>query len=49
LGQVRLGYRLEMNDLLVKRGLFGINEGESCPEGLGRGNMLWGVGWVRLG
>jgi len=21
----------------------------NMPEGLGRGNILWGVGWVKLG
>jgi len=36
--------------LLVKwGGLFGIDDGETCPAGLGRGNMLKGVDWVRLG
>jgi len=35
--------------LVRKGGLVGINEGETFPAGLGRGNMLWGVVWVRLG
>jgi len=26
-----------------------VREGETCPTGLGRGNMLLGVGWVRIG
>jgi len=45
LGQARLA----KNILLVKRGLVVINEVETCPAWLGKGNMLWGVGWVRLG
>jgi len=36
--------------LLVKRGeLNEIGEGETCPAGLGRGNMLWGRGLVGSG
>jgi len=34
LGQVRLGYRLAINAILVKL-LVGIDEGETCPAGLG--------------
>jgi len=29
--------------------LVGIDEGETCPEGLERGKHALGVGWVRLG
>jgi len=29
--------------------LVGIGEGETWPAGLGRGSMLLGAGWVRLG
>jgi len=32
---------------LLKGGLVGIDE--ASPAGLGRGNTLWGVCWVRLG
>jgi len=44
LGQIRLA----INALLVKKGLGCINEGETCPARLGRGNMLGVVGWVWL-
>jgi len=44
LGQIRLA----INALLVKKGVGCINEGETCPARLGRGNMLGVVGWVWL-
>jgi len=38
LGKIRLAGGVKRRD-----GLFGTDEQETCPTGLGRGNMLWGL------